>query len=43
MGYVAGAAKLTDGLVLVHDLRSFLSEAEALQLDTALGALPEPA
>ncbi|CAM4449640.1 purine-binding chemotaxis protein CheW [Corallococcus exiguus] len=43
VGYVAGAAKLTDGLVLVHDLRSFLSEAEALQLDSALGALPEPA
>jgi purine-binding chemotaxis protein CheW len=43
VGYVAGAAKLPDGLVLVHDLRSFLSEAEALQLDTALGALPEPA
>ncbi|RKG99080.1 purine-binding chemotaxis protein CheW [Corallococcus sp. CA053C] len=43
VGYVAGVAKLPDGLVLVHDLRSFLSEAEALQLDTALGARPEPA
>jgi purine-binding chemotaxis protein CheW len=43
VGYVAGAAKLPDGLVLVHDLRAFLSEAEALQLDTALGALPETA
>ncbi|RKH73523.1 purine-binding chemotaxis protein CheW [Corallococcus interemptor] len=43
VGFVAGAAKLPDGLVLVHDLRAFLSEAEALQLDTALGALPEPA
>ncbi|MCY1040358.1 chemotaxis protein CheW [Corallococcus sp. bb12-1] len=43
VGYVAGAAKLPDGLVLVHDLRSFLSEAETLQLDTALGARPETA
>jgi purine-binding chemotaxis protein CheW len=36
VGYVAGAVKLPEGLVLVHDLRSFLSEAEALALDTAL-------
>ncbi len=40
VGYVAGAAKLADGLVLVHDLRTFLSEAEALALDTALAASP---
>ncbi|WP_257451131.1 chemotaxis protein CheW [Archangium lipolyticum] len=36
VGYVAGALKLTDGLVLVHDLRTFLSEAEALELEEAL-------
>ncbi|WP_338863113.1 chemotaxis protein CheW [Myxococcus stipitatus] len=41
VGYVAGAAKLEDGLVLVHDLREFLSEAEALELDAALTASPE--
>ena len=40
VGLVAGAAKLEDGLVLVHDLRSFLSEAEALELDAALAAPP---
>ncbi len=40
VGYVAGAVKLPDGLVLVHDLKSFLSEAEALALDTALAAPP---
>ncbi|HEX8699978.1 MAG TPA: chemotaxis protein CheW [Myxococcaceae bacterium] len=40
VGYVAGAVKLPDGLVLVHDLRTFLSEAEALALDTALAAAP---
>lgn len=43
VGYVAGAAKLPDGLVLVHDLRSFLSEAEALQLDAALATGVTPA
>lgn len=36
VGYVAGAVKLPDGLVLVHDLRTFLSEAESLALDAAL-------
>ncbi|WP_225411912.1 chemotaxis protein CheW [Stigmatella hybrida] len=41
VGYVAGAVKLPDGLVLVHDLKTFLSEAEALALDTALTAVPE--
>jgi purine-binding chemotaxis protein CheW len=40
VGYVAGAVKLPEGLVLVHDLRSFLSEAEALALDTALVSAP---
>ncbi|HYO57329.1 chemotaxis protein CheW [Archangium sp.] len=36
VGYVAGALKLPDGLVLLHDLRTFLSEAEALELEKAL-------
>ena len=36
VGYVAGALKLTDGLVLLHDLRTFLSEAESLELEEAL-------
>jgi purine-binding chemotaxis protein CheW len=41
VGYVAGAVKLPEGLVLVHDLRSFLSEAEALALDAALAGSSE--
>ncbi|XXF77650.1 chemotaxis protein CheW [Myxococcaceae bacterium GXIMD 01537] len=41
VGYVAGALKLPDGLVLVHDLRTFLSEAESLALDTALASREE--
>ena len=43
VGYVAGALKLPDGLVLLHDLRTFLSQAEALELEEALakeGASP---
>jgi purine-binding chemotaxis protein CheW len=40
VGYVAGAVKLPEGLVLVHDLRTFLSEAEALALDSALADAP---
>jgi purine-binding chemotaxis protein CheW len=36
VGYVAGALKLPDGLVLLHDLRTFLSAAEALTLEEAL-------
>jgi purine-binding chemotaxis protein CheW len=36
--HVAGVAKLSDGLVLIHDLRSFLSQAEATALDDALVA-----
>lgn len=35
-GYVAGVAKLADGLVIIHDLATFLSQAEAEQLDEAL-------
>ena len=38
--YVAGVAKLEDGLVLIHDLATFLSAAEAASLDEALS---EPA
>lgn len=34
--YVAGVAKLPDGLLLIHDLATFLSEAEARTLDEAL-------
>lgn len=41
VGYVAGALKLPDGLVLVHDLATFLSEAESLALDTALAERAE--
>jgi purine-binding chemotaxis protein CheW len=36
--YVAGVAKLADGLVLIHDLRTFLTEAEAEELDDAVQA-----
>jgi purine-binding chemotaxis protein CheW len=34
--YVAGVAKLRDGLVLIHDLETFLSAAEAATVDQAL-------
>jgi purine-binding chemotaxis protein CheW len=34
--YVAGVAKLRDGLVLIHDLETFLSAAEAAAADEAL-------
>lgn len=36
--YVAGVAKLADGLLLIHDLRTFLSRAEADALGQALAA-----
>ena len=36
--YVAGVAKLEDGLVLMHDLTTFLAAAEAASLDEALRA-----
>lgn len=36
--YVAGVAKLPDGLVLIHDVTTFLSAAEAASLDEALHA-----
>ena len=34
--YVAGIAKLTDGLLVIHDLESFLSFEEAGQVDAAV-------
>lgn len=34
--YVAGVARLADGLLLIHDLRTFLSMAEAQRLDEAV-------
>lgn len=34
--YLAGVACLPDGLVLIHDLSTFLSQAEAAALDEAL-------
>jgi len=40
--YVAGVARLEDGLVLIHDLRTFLSSAEADSLDEALCARAPP-
>jgi purine-binding chemotaxis protein CheW len=39
-GHVAGIARLTDGIVLIHDLPRFLDDAERRALDTALSALP---
>src|SRR5512132_2373128 len=38
LDYIAGVAKLPDGLVLIHDLRAFLAEGEALALDKAVSA-----
>jgi purine-binding chemotaxis protein CheW len=40
--HVSGVAKLPDGLVLIHDLRTFLQEAEALALDEALSVVQPP-
>lgn len=39
--YVAGVAQLPDGLVLIHDLPTFLSQAEAAALDEALSTGPD--
>lgn len=36
--YVAGIAKMPDGLLLIHDLVAFLSEAEGATLAAALAA-----
>jgi purine-binding chemotaxis protein CheW len=38
--YVAGVAKLEGGLVLIHDLKTFLSQGEAAALSTALAGAP---
>jgi purine-binding chemotaxis protein CheW len=38
VGYVAGVASTDGGMVLIHDLRAFLSEAESLELERALQA-----
>ena len=40
--YLAGVARLQEGLVLIHDLTTFLSSAEADSLDEALRALASP-
>jgi purine-binding chemotaxis protein CheW len=37
--YVAGIAKLRDEIVLIHDLATFLSAAEAAELDNAVSLL----
>ena len=42
-GLVSGAARLGDGMVLVHDLAAFLSAAEAASLDASLAAAAEDA
>jgi purine-binding chemotaxis protein CheW len=38
--YVAGIAKLPDGLIVIHDLDRFLSLEESSSLDAALAATP---
>ncbi len=38
--YVDGVAKLPDGLVLIHDLDTFLSDAESEALDEAMARRP---
>jgi purine-binding chemotaxis protein CheW len=40
--YVSGVAKLADGLVLIHDLRSFLDDAERVTLDTSMASTVSP-
>jgi purine-binding chemotaxis protein CheW len=40
--YVAWVAKLPDDLVLIHDLRTFLSRAEAVTLEEVLPAAEPP-
>ncbi|MBC7790183.1 MAG: chemotaxis protein CheW [Anaerolineae bacterium] len=39
--YVVGALKMPDGLVLIHDPRAFLSEAESIALNTAIASQPD--
>jgi len=40
--HVVGVARLADGLVVIHDLASFLSQAEADQLAAAMGDAAPP-
>ena len=40
--HVAGVAKLPDDIVFIHDLSTFLSAAEAADLDLSLAAEPLP-
>jgi len=42
IGYVTSVAKLADGLALIHDLATFLTEAEAWELDDALDGVAAP-
>lgn len=41
--YVAGIARLRDGLLVIHDLERFLALDEASALDTALAGASRPA
>jgi purine-binding chemotaxis protein CheW len=34
--HISGVAKLPDGLVILHDLHTFLSEAESEALDASM-------
>jgi purine-binding chemotaxis protein CheW len=36
--HVAGVARLPDGLIVIHDLHAFLTEAESARLDAAMAA-----
>ncbi|HMI85136.1 MAG TPA: chemotaxis protein CheW [Polyangiaceae bacterium] len=36
--YISGIARIADGVILIHDVDAFLSEAESATLDQALGA-----
>jgi purine-binding chemotaxis protein CheW len=40
--HVAGVAKLDDGLVLIHDVETFLAAAERVRLDGALASSEVP-
>ncbi len=42
-GYVGGVARLPDGVAMIHDLATFLSDAESGELDAALAAGAGPA
>ncbi len=38
VGYVSQIARWSNSLILIHDLATFLSHAESIELDAALGA-----